>query len=316
MTQNAEPNTPRIVLRPDLVDLAMSNLYEWSGHEPLGTWEVVSERRHLNSTIVLLDVPTRSGPVARLVYKLRLSDRDLAWYDRNLETVNQAVLRLRTAGLDGAPILAADPLEQLVVTLYLDGSVLRPPAVTQRRLTRREAEIYEAIGRAARVIESDSQPAGRWVDVEREWNAFESRIGYARFDPSLEAHLLQVARAVFDEAVAEPANVVLAHSEMAFNNIVVTESRVGLIDLNFVATLRGYTIARFLHRLRASSHLRPRAAMEAEERLLGGYGIDTSDASHRFMTLQRLTYALGPASGVRVLSPRRRRVVGMLRSLE
>lgn len=301
-------------IREDLLERALSELPIWVRSEPAGPPERGGAADYFNSTIVYLDVPMVDGSSERLVYKLRHQDHDVDWFERNLETTNQAVRRLRKEGIQAAPILAADPSANLLVTLFIPGEIMTAPSQWSATLRSSEKPVYAAIGHACRTIERSTPPSREWFDPDAVWSDFEHRLAGCGVDRGLERQLSDVARHHFERAVRDGDNVVMANSEIAPNNVVVSGESVGLIDLNLIAALRGYTLARILHRVRFAPFVPTPAHRQAESSIKASYGLQPDDDSHRFTSIDRLVRGLAPVGAVGSLSPRRRRVLRRLKS--
>ena len=181
-----------------------------------------------------------------------------------------------------------------VITFGLDGRPMgNPLAHAYGRRARAAAVLACArVGRAIRIIEELPGPADTEAEGERIWEEATRKLKpLSKSMNSAElARLRGMLRELFTEGLAEPDAITYAHGDLSTGNVILMDDNTGLIDFMWIPQLKGFDLARFVHRLRYTTvSLRPwtEALVEA---VLDGYG-DTSAPDlpgWRFTEMQRL----------------------------
>jgi hypothetical protein len=266
------------------------------------------------STIFFIGIPDATADT-RIVYKIKKTPQEDKHRPGGEWVVNEAVRRLRAEGLMAAPILAVEPDEAAVVTLYTPGEGFEPLNLWDWRLTDVEQRVYHDIGRACRIAESD-------LDMRKEevttaiWGKYEQLIGTANLSAAMASDLRQWGSQRLEAISGLPEPYVMSISDMTFSNVVVDGDTTGFIDLGLSPSLRGHAVSKMVHRIEYHHPVRSPAARNAVAAVLEGYGV-AHGIEGEFLRVERLLRTLrGSATGYRaLLSTRRRRALAELKDL-
>jgi hypothetical protein len=293
----------------------MARLPEWLDDPPSGpNWHVIERVEFPRSTVFFIDVSDTPGDT-RLVYKVKKTPQEDKHRPGGERFVNEAVRRLRAEGLMASPILAVEPHEATVVTLYTSGVGFEPIKWWDWRVSDVERRVYHDIGRACRIAESDLDlPADEVTESLR--LKYEQLIGTANLDESMAADLRRWGSRRLQAIAHLPEPYVMSISDMTFSNVVVDGDVTGFIDLGLSPSLRGHAVSKMVHRIEYHHPLSPPVAGKAVAAVIEGYG-STRPLETEFLRVERLLRTLrGSATGLRaMISTRRRRALAELRAL-
>ncbi len=265
-------------------------------------WEVGQKLTRKRSTLFHLTLRSESGVVATAYYKAPYVPE--GHQSRNLERTREALKRSRSLGRRFAKLaqgydiainltLAIDPETLEVVTLGLEGSPMGNPIFFMAPATRRSLALdtCRRVGVAVRLLEQipPPPPEGQrellWQGVERKLEAARSLL------PSEDLSRLEaLLGSLLDANWAQPQPLVVAHGDLSTSNVLIMKAKTGLVDFTWIPQVRGFDLARFVHRLRYTT-LSHRSWTDAlVEATLEGYGDPTApdQPGWRFTTLQRM----------------------------
>ena len=302
MPFDARPESPA----PSLLSEAKRELAGRLSLDPENLrWDIGERLSRKRSTLFHLTLRSAAGEaIATAYYKAPYFPDAHERPRRNLERVRVALKNSRSLGDRFAELaksfdisvnvtLALNPETLEVITLGLEGRPMgNPLAYSISKGRRTEAvETCFRVGTAVRLLEELPVP-GPGAERERIWGETKRKLDAASSILSvgevnrLEVLLRQLLAGAFDQT----RPVTLAHGDLGPSNVVMVPGGTGLIDFMWILQLRGFDLARFVHRLRSATVSFGPWTSALVEATLEGYGDPSApeQPGWRFTALQRL----------------------------